>query len=183
MLRNHLLLVGGYDPDRLGAVRPLALVGTGKHVHFADGAGPGPDIAGLQRALNRRGVSDSDLFESLVHDGLHGCTQPNGRARDGTASASVRSQRLLRSDPARDFRPMLLKCARPHEQADMAAGHGFLTDAVLRCPEILRRVKDLFGRCDIVGSARQQIGRASDVMQIEFAAETDELALRRAGSP
>ena len=57
----------------------MALAGTGKHVHFAEGGCPGPHVAGLQCALNRRGVSDSDLFERLVHDGLHGCTQPNRR--------------------------------------------------------------------------------------------------------
>ena len=38
-------------------------------------------------------------------------------------------------------------------------------------------VEDLFGRRDIVGGARQQVGRAGDVTQVELAAETDELAL------
>ena len=55
------------------AGRPLALAGAGKHVHFAEGGGPGPHVTGLQRALNRRGVADSDLFERFVHDGVHGC--------------------------------------------------------------------------------------------------------------
>ena len=51
---------------------PLALAGADKHVHFAEGGSPGTHVTGLQRALDRRGVADGDLFERLVHDGLHG---------------------------------------------------------------------------------------------------------------
>ena len=30
----------------------LARAGAGKHIHFAEGGGPGPHVTGLQRALN-----------------------------------------------------------------------------------------------------------------------------------
>ena len=78
---------------------------------------------------------------------------------------------------------MLLQRARAHEQADMAARHGLLHDAVLRRAEIFRGVKDLLRRRDVVVCAGQQIGRAGDVVQIELAAQPDESRLWRAGSP
>jgi len=78
---------------------PLALGGAGEHVHIAEGGGPGPHIAGLQRALDRRGIAGSNFFERLVHDGLYCCTyapqvQP-GPQRDRAGAATP----LCRSGP------------------------------------------------------------------------------------
>ena len=66
---------------------PLALAGAGEHVHFTEGGGPGPHVAGLQRPLDRRGVAGSNLFECLVHDGRHCCICAQQVRRDRAASS------------------------------------------------------------------------------------------------
>ena len=92
--------------SRDDAGSPLALAGTGKHVHFAEGGSPGPHVAGLQRALDRRGVADGDLFERLVHDGLHGCGyNPTGAACMRAASAQRDTAERRAAVSATEARP------------------------------------------------------------------------------
>jgi hypothetical protein len=69
--------------SRDDAGSPLALAGAGEHVHFSEGGGPGPYVAGLKCALDCRGVAESDLFERL-------CDSPGG----GSAGR-YKSRRLL----------------------------------------------------------------------------------------
>ena len=76
-----------------------------------------------------------------------------------------------------DLRPVISQRVRSHEQPDMAARHGLLNDTVLCGPDIFCGIKDLLRCRDVVVCARQQIGGASDIVQIELPAETDELAL------
>ena len=75
---------------------------------------------------------------------------------------------------------MISQRIRSHEQPDMAARYGLLNDTVLCSPYIFCRIKDLFWRRDVIVRARQQIGGAGDIVQIELAAEAHEFALRKA---
>ena len=72
---------------------------------------------------------------------------------------------------------MLFQSAGAHEQPDVAAGNGFLSDAIFRRPDVFRGVEHLFRRRDVVGRAGEQIGRTGDAAQIEFSPQADELAL------
>src|SRR5665647_240476 len=69
---------------------------------------------------------------------------------------------------------------RSHEQPDMATRHGLSNDAVFWCSYVLRGIKDLLRRRNVVVCTRQQIGGASDIVEIELPAEAHEFALGKA---
>ena len=89
----------------------------------------------------------------------------------------IEIEHLAGGDPTGDPWPMLLQGVVSHEKSDMAAGHGFLNDQICRRPEKPCRGKGLFGRRDIVGGARYQIGWAGDIAQVELAAKANESIL------
>src|SRR5208337_1373348 len=84
---------------------------------------------------------------------------------------------LLRANPTRDRRPVVLQGAGAHEKPDMAALHGFLGDTIFRRPDIFCRVEHLLGRGDVVVGAGKQIRWTGDVAQIQRPAQPDKLAL------
>ena len=55
--------------------------------------------------------------------------------------------------------------------------HNLLNDAILRRPEIFGGIKDLFGGRNVIVCAGQQIGGASDIVEIKLPAQADERAL------
>jgi len=78
---------------------------------------------------------------------------------------------LLGTNPPGDLRPVISQRACSHEQAYMAARYGFLDDTVLCGADIFRGIEDLLRCRDVIVCARQQIGGASDIVQIELPAE------------
>lgn len=71
---------------------------------------------------------------------------------------------------------MISQRIRPHEQPDMAARHNLLNDTVLRRADKFGGIEDLLRRCNVIICACQQIGGASNIAEIELAAEADEFA-------
>ena len=63
---------------------------------------------------------------------------------------------------------MLFQGACSPKEADMAAGHDLLYDLRRGCPKIFASVENLFGRGDVIVGARQQEGRANDIVEIEL---------------
>ena len=83
----------------------------------------------------------------------------------------------LCGNPAGDGRPLLFQRVRAHEEPDVAAGYRLLHDLIARCAEVLGGTEHLRRCRDVVGRAREQVGRAGDVVKIEPAAQADEFAL------
>src|SRR5665811_478124 len=75
---------------------------------------------------------------------------------------------------------MFSKRVRSHEQPYMAARHSLLNDMILCCPNIFCGIKDLLRRRNVVVCTRQQIGGASDIVEIELPAEAHEFAFGKA---
>ena len=59
----------------------------------------------------------------------------------------------------------------------MAPRYGLLHNVSLRRSEIFCGIQDLLGCRDVVVCTRQQIGGASDVVEIELPSQPDEFAL------
>lgn len=77
---------------------------------------------------------------------------------------------------------MLSKHVRSHKQAYMAARHSLLNDTILCCRNIFCGIKDLLRRCNVIVCTRQQISGASDIVEIELPAQTNEFAFGKANA-
>src|ERR1019366_3619548 len=99
-----------------------------------------------------------------------------GKTEGRTVRNIEAAHSLLGTNPPGDLRPVISQRVRSHEQPDMAARHGLLNDTILCSPDIFCGIKDLFRCRDVVVCTRQQIGGASDIVEIELPAEAHEFA-------